>query len=84
MNPEYNLIVKVVGFEFEKIRGFIRDYDEHKIPEKVSALFNIKGKLFKPEIFGEFSKMKLQENDEQKNLPFKVSENKITFVDPKI
>lgn len=84
VNPEYNLIVKVVGFEFEKIRGFIRDYDEHKIPEKVSALFNIQGKLFKPEIFGEFSKMKLQENDEQKNLPFKVSENKITFVDSNV
>ncbi len=77
-NPEYNLIVKIVNLEFEKLRGFIRDYDDYKILGKVSALFNIKGKIFNPEIFGEFS-----DSTVQKNLPFRVSENKITFFNSK-
>ncbi len=77
-NPECDLVVKILDLEFEKLRRFVQDYDEHKIPEKVSALFNVKGELLAPEISGEFSRV--SQVSEDVNLPFRISESKITFV----
>ncbi len=76
--PQCDLVVKILDLEFEKLRRFVQDYDEHKIPEKVSALFNVKGELLAPEISGEFSLVSQVSQDV--NLPFRISESKITFV----